>query len=268
MTATRSAVLRESALWGTAAVVVLTAHLGSALWLLRQAEAAAPPGLPEPVFVELAPEPMADAPEDLQEAEELPEVAPEPEPEIALPPLPELELPDMDTLFPPPPEAVVLNKSERPQERPEPEEEKIVEKPREKLPEPEKKKPKAPEELPATRKTTQVRAPQADRSAAPQGQVGQPSRQQVASWQSRVQAAVARHMQRTRFSGRGGSMTVTVRFSVDPSGRVAGAQLVSSTGDAKIDSALNRQAGRMPRLPAPPSGKTTSLVLPVLVVLR
>jgi len=76
-------------------------------------------------------------------------------------------------------------------------------------------------------------------------------------------------MQRTDFSSRGrGSITITVRFTVDPSGRVAGAALASSTGDAGIDSVLNRQASRMPRLPAPPSGKTTSLVLPVKIVLR
>ncbi|RDW12762.1 energy transducer TonB family protein, partial [Paracoccus thiocyanatus] len=105
-------------------------------------------------------------------------------------------------------------------------------------------------------------------TAAPQAQAGTPSPRQVASWQSKVQSAVARHMQRTRFSGRGGSVTVTVRFSVDPGGRVAGASLASSTGDARIDAALSRQASRLPRLPAPPTGRTTSLVLPVKIVLR
>lgn len=271
-----SPALRDSALWGTAAAVALAAHMGGALWILQRAEAAAPPGLPDPVYVELAPMPEAAAPPDeaetpeMTEAEPESEPEPEPEPELAMPPLQELEpLADMNSLFPPPPDAVVLQKSERPPERPDPEpepERKVVEK----QPEPKKrkKKEKAPEEQPARQATTRVRAPQSDRTAAPQAQAGTPSPRQVASWQSKVQAAVARHMQRTRFNGRGDTMTVTVRFSVDPSGRVAGASLASSTGDARIDSALNRQASRMPRLPAPPSGKTTALVLPVKIVLR
>ncbi|WP_028717363.1 energy transducer TonB [Paracoccus sp. J39] len=274
MSWTPSPALREGALWGTAAVVVLAAHLGGGLWIMQRAEAAAPPGLPDPVFVDLAPMPEAAAPEDEFEMPEMaeaePEPEPEPEPELAMPPLQELEpLADMNSLFPPPPDAVVLQKSERPPERPEREPEpepKVVEK----QPEPKKreKKEKAPEQQPSRQAATQVRAPQSERTAAPQIQAGTPSPRQVANWQSKVQAAVARHMQRTRFTGRGASVTVTVRFSVDPSGRVAGAQLANSTGDARIDAALSRQASSMPRMPAPPSGKTTALVLPVKIVLR
>ena len=42
----RASFLRDGALWGSAALVVLAAHLGGALWMLHRAEAAAPPGLP------------------------------------------------------------------------------------------------------------------------------------------------------------------------------------------------------------------------------
>ncbi|MFD2439179.1 hypothetical protein ACFSS8_01960 [Paracoccus kondratievae] len=57
-----SLMMREGVLWGSAAVMVLAAHLGGALWILHRAEAATPPGLPEPVFVDLAPMPEAAAP--------------------------------------------------------------------------------------------------------------------------------------------------------------------------------------------------------------
>ena len=42
-----SSALRDGALWGGAAAVVLAAHLGGALWILHSAKAAAPPGLPD-----------------------------------------------------------------------------------------------------------------------------------------------------------------------------------------------------------------------------
>lgn len=272
-------ILREVAIWGGAAAMVAGLHLGGALWLLRQAEAAAPAGLPDPVYVELAPLPTAAAPPDAVEQEEMAEAAPEPEPEpapepepepeIALPPLQELApLPDMNTLFPPPPDAVALAQSRRPPERPEPEPEPEPEK---RTAEPrreeqrEKVREKAAEQQPARAARTQLRAERGERSAAPQAQAGAPSQKQVASWQSKVQSAVARHMRRTRLNGRGGTVTVNISFSVSPGGQVAGARLASSTGDARIDQALSRQAARLPRLPAPPTGKTTTLVLPVQI---
>ncbi|MCV2447695.1 energy transducer TonB [Paracoccus sp. DMF] len=266
---TRSAMaLRDGALWGGAAVLVLAAHLGGALWLLHSAEAAAPPGLPEPVFVELAPLPEAAAPPEEEEMPELAEAEPEPEPEIDLP-LPELEqIPDMNTLFPPPPDAVVLQKSERPRERPEkpepePEPEpKIVEKkPVEKKRE---VKERAPEKQEARKATTQVRAPKSDRTAAPTADAGVASPRQIASWQSKVNSTVSRHMRRTRIKGQG-AIVVNLNFTVDPSGRVAGARLASSTGNAANDAALSRQVARMPRLPAHPSGRSMTLTLPVRI---
>ncbi|MFT4012376.1 MAG: TonB family protein [Paracoccus sp. (in: a-proteobacteria)] len=261
----RQGLMREGALWGSAAVLALAAHLGGAIWLMRTAEAAAPPGLPEPVFVELAPMPEAAAPPDEIETPEVEEAEPEPVPDLALDePLPVPEpIPDMDSLFPPPPDAVVIQKSERPQERPEPEPEpKQVRKEPEKKPEPKKK---APEEQPQRKAQTTVRAAQSDRSAAP-AQGAQPSPKQVASWQSRVQAAVARHMQRARVSGRrGAAMQVTVTFTLGGNGAVTGARLLGSTGDAQLDAMLNRQASRMPRLPSHPSGKSVPLTLPVRI---
>lgn len=273
-----SVLLRESALWGTAALVVLGAHLGGALWLMHRAEAAAPPGIPEPVFVELAPMPTAAAPLDEAETPEITEAAPEPEPEpepkpepepvpeIALDePLPELEpVPDMNSLFPPPPDAVVLQKSERPKDRPEPKEPEPEPKIVKKQPE-QKKKEKAPDEQEARKASTAVRAQQAERSAAP-SQGAQVSPRQEASWQSKLQAAVGRHMNRTRIPGaRGGDVRVTVAFTVTGSGGVTGARLVGSTGDGNLDAALSRQVSRLNRLPPHPSGKNIPITLPVLI---
>lgn len=277
----RSAILRDGALWGSAALVVLAAHLGGALWLLHRAEAALPPGMPEPVFVELAPLPEAAAPPDEAETPEIQEAAPEPQPEpepepepqpdFAMDtPLPELEpLPDMNSLFPPPPEAVVLQKSERPKDRPKPREPDPEPQPKlvKKEP-PQPKKEKAPEEQQARKASTTVRGQASDRSVAPT-QGARVSPRQEASWQSKLQAAVARHMNHTRIPGaRRGDVRVTVAFTVTGSGGVTGARLVGSTGDSQRDAALNRQISRLNRLPPHPSGSATPIALPVLIQQR
>jgi protein TonB len=268
MSTRSSMMLRDGALWGGAAVLVLAAHLGGALWFLHSAKAVTPPGLPDPVFVELAPIPEAAAPPEEEEMPDMVEAEPEPEPVVDTPlPEPE-ELPDMKTLVPPPPEAVVLQKSERPKELPEEPkpEPKIVEK----QPQPKKReiKERAPEKQEARQATTRVRAKQAERTTATSAETGAASPRQVASWQSKVNSAVARHMRRTRIGGRGQTIIVNVNFTLDPSGRVAGARLVGSTGNAQNDSALNRQAARMPRLPAHPSGKSITLTLPIRIDVR
>ena len=54
--------LRDSATWGAAGAVALSLHVGGAVWLLQKAEAAQIAGLPDPVYVELAPMPQAAAP--------------------------------------------------------------------------------------------------------------------------------------------------------------------------------------------------------------
>lgn len=274
--------LREGALWGSAAVVVLTAHLGT-LWVLHRAEAAAPPGLPAPVFVELEPMPEAPAPQDEAEspeqAESEPEPAPEPEPEpepepapdFAMDqPLPQLEpLPDMNSLFPPPPEAVVLQESARPKPRPEirPEPEPEPE-PRivRKQPAPKKeakKETKKAEAQPERKASTTVKAQPAQRTAAPSGGGGQPSPRQIATWQSRVNSIVSRHMDGVK--GGMNRVSITVLFTIQPNGSVTGGRLAGSTGDARVDRLLARQVRRLPRVPPHPSGKAQPMQLPVTI---
>lgn len=277
--------LRDSFAWGTAGAVVLAAHVTGAIWLMQKAEASQISGLPDPVYVDLAPMPEAAAPLDEQEAidqaaSEGADLEPEPEPEpeetaaadIPLPELPELEpLPDLSTNVAVN-DAVVLNRSERPPERPavkevEPEpERKIVERK-----EPEKEQPKERKKPAASaaqsNRTTRLEAPQGQRTAAPRAQQGSPSSpRQVASWQSKVNGAVARHMKRTRLpGGQRGAIQATLQFTITGSGQVSGMRVVSSTGNSSVDSAINRQASRMPRLPAHPSGGPQTLSLPVRI---
>lgn len=272
MTSRTGSFLRDSAAWGTAGLIVLTAHVATAAWLMRDAEAAQISGLPEPVFIDLAEMPVAAAePEEVEQVEQEesePEPEPEPEPDFSELPLPELEpLPDMNSLFPPPPDAVVLTRSERPQPRPEkPEEPKVVER-REREPEPKRERRKEPEAV-QQRETTRQEAPRADRTAGRSAPAGNVSRRQTETWQSTVQSRVARHMKRTRIPGRRGSLATQVSVSISANGTVTGARINGSTGDPAIDAALSRQAARMPNLPPHPSGAPQSLVVPVTVEIR
>lgn len=262
--------LRDSAAWGTAGLIVLTAHVATAAWLMRDAEAAQISGLPEPVFIDMAEMPTAEAEQEEVEQVEQEQSEPEPEPDFSELPLPELEpLPDMNSLFPPPPDAVVLQRSERPKPRPEkPEEPKVVER-REREPEPERKRePRKEPEAVQQRAATRLDAPRAERTAARSAPAGNVTRRQAESWQSTVQSRVARHMNRARMPGRRGSLTTQVSVSISASGTVTGARVNGTTGDPAIDAALSRQAARMPNLPPHPSGAAQSLVVPVTVQFR
>ena len=74
-------------------------------------------------------------------------------------------------------------------------------------------------------------------------------------------------MRRARLNGAGGTLRATVKVTVSANGG-ASAQLVSGTGDARIDAILARQAARMPRLPAPPDGRPKTLTVPIAVEVR
>lgn len=271
-------ILRETGVWGIAASSVIALHVAGLWWLHSSAEAATPPGLPEAVFVDLAPMPEASAPQDIVESEEQAEAAPEPEPmpepepepEIALDPLPELQpLPDLETLHPPPSDAVVMQSSrprsrpERPKPEPEP---KTAEVPREPVRQRERRR-EAPEEQVQTQRSTTVAGRQSNRNAAQQGG-GQSSARAEASWKQQIQGRVARHMQRARIDGRRGTIQATLTVTVSGNGQVSGVSLTRSSGDARVDQALSRQAGRMPRLVAPPSGRTETVIIPFQISSR
>ncbi|WP_312526413.1 TonB C-terminal domain-containing protein [Paracoccus sp. (in: a-proteobacteria)] len=281
--------LRDSAAWGTAGAVVLAAHVAGAVWLMNRAEAAQVAGLPEAVYVDLAPMPMAAAPlaqlEQVDQKESLnddPEPEPEEEPEEAEisdftpPPLPDLEpLPDMSTLIAAQ-DAVVLERSELPPKRPEREEpqreepiKKIVEKKIDKKKDEPKKRENKAQPSTESRRTTQVQAPQAERTAAPNVARGTTSNpRQIATWESKINSAVARHMRRTRVGNARGNVTATLVFTLTPGGQASGMRIASSTGNPTIDAAISRQAARMPNLPPHPSGTSRPLSIPVRISLQ
>lgn len=290
MTGRAGRVIREGALWGGASVLVVALHLGGALWIMRQAEAAAPPGLPEPVFVDLAPaeevaeEPVAPAEEPVEEAVE-PEPRPEPEPEevakpLDLPPLPELEpLDDMAELFPPaPPELetppeVVLNTSARPQRRPqrEPEQQRQPEPRRTERREPEPQRQAEPrrQEQAAPQ---QQQARRADQGAGGSGAAG-PSPQQKASlmsqWGGQIRSCISRRASAPRGVREGGR--VTLNLSVSRSGSIQGVGIAGSSGNGALDEAAVRaaqRAGRCPRAPAQLTDASYSFQLPINLQVR
>ncbi|WP_207100291.1 energy transducer TonB [Paracoccus shandongensis] len=269
----RASLIREGALWGGASALVLALHLGGALWLMERAEAAAPPGLPEPVFIDLAPaeetaeETVAPAEEPVEEVAEepvAPEPQPEPEPEkivepLDLPPLPQLEpLDDMAELFPPaPPEletppAVVLNTSARPQRRPErePEPQRQAEPRRE--PEPQRQAEPRRQEQPARQKQAR-RVEQGQQGAT--GKTGVSAQQLArdeASWKQQVGVCLLRSA--SRVSGASGARS-TVALVIARNGRVQSASLTASTGNPRVDREISRAMGRA-RCPAAPSSLT------------
>lgn len=287
--------IREGALWGGASVLVLALHLGGALWIMRQAEAAAPPpGLPEPIFVDLAPpeemaeQSVAPAEEPVEEvAEEAvePEPEPEPEPEVVepleLPPLPELEpLEDMADLFPsaPPdletPPEVVLNASARPQRRPErePEPQRQAEPRREERREPERQQRQAEprrQEQPAPQ---QQQARRADQGAGGSGASGPSPRQKaslMSQWGGQIRSCISRRASAPRGVREGGR--VTLNLSVSRSGSIQGVGIAGSSGIAELDQAAVRaaqRAGRCPRAPAALTDASYSFQLPINLQVR
>lgn len=292
MTGRAGRAIREGALWGGASALVLALHLGGALWIMHTAEAGAPPpGLPEPVFVDLAPaeevaeESVAPVEEPVEQAAEEPvEPEPEAEPELAepleLPPLPELEpLEDMAELFPPaPPELdtppeVVLNSSARPQRRPErePEPQRQAEPRREERREPERQRQAEPrrQEQPAPR---QQQARRAEQGAGGSGASG-PSPQQKASlmsqWGGQIRSCISRRASAPRGVREGGR--VTLNLSVSRSGTIQGVGIAGSSGNATLDQAAvqaAQRAGRCPRAPAQLTDASYSFQLPINLQVR
>lgn len=299
MTGWRADALR----WGGVGGMVLAAHVAGGVWAMTAMQRTTTLQLPEPVFADLLAEPTPPAPAAAPETEAaaVPETksaeAPEP-PDFTPPPLPELPpVEDFAELLPedePPPDfevppltplppvtdfaellpdsALALTSSERPRLRP-------VR--REPAPEPQVTKREERREPPqeqAKREPRRERAQPTPRAAPAEGTARQSggaqgtprasagaSKQQMNSWTSRVGSRVASHMKRTRVPG-GGRGTVTIQLSVSIAANgAASARLASSTGNAQVDAALARQAGRMPRMPAPPNGKGASFVLPIRI---
>lgn len=270
--------LQRVTLWGAAASVALGAHAAVAL-MLHRVDPGDPPGLPDAVVIELEPmwpevaageqpvpgEPQSGADQESEyetledpepEAVEEPpdEAAPQEERTNALGPGPEPGITEED--LPPVRSELALMQSARPVFRPV---RSVVQPSLQRA------------EQRQTRQQTAPVVPQDPRQSAP-AQVT-PSRgagttqAQVTSWRAQVQSRVNRHMQRARLQGRSGSVQATLSLTVSPSGAVS-ARLATPTGNGLIDSALSRQAARMPNLPPPPEGQSVNLTVPIIVRLN
>ena len=285
--------LGDSALWIGAGALVIALHAGGALWLAHQAQAATP-GLPEAIFIDMAPaESATDSVEEEAAAAEPEPAEPEVEqaeeqPPMELPELPQLEpiedvadlfpdapvipdLPELQTLTPPEIKSeVALNSSVRPDRRPvrrepEPEPE----------PEPQREPRREPEQRRRTEAQPQQQQPSQQRQqrSAQQGGGGAapgPSRQQLANLEQQWGAKIGACIQRRAGSPRGvrGGGTVAVSVRAAPNGGVQVTGIAGSSGNPQLDQAVVQAAQRARRCPAAPRGLTNasySFTLPIRV---
>jgi protein TonB len=218
---------------------------------------AQPEPQPEPV-IEKPPEPEPPPPEPVVEPPPPVEPPPVVEPQPVAQPEPEIKIPELPTL----PDAAAVLAPPPPPPKPRPQ---VVErKPPPKQRVVERRKPVNQDKPPAERTS----APTAQAQAAPtaaapsQGESSAPS-VSPASWRGTLLAHLNRYK---RFPGGASPGTVQVSFSIDRSGRVLSARLISGSGDAALDEeavAMVRRASPVPAPPAGIGGGTIALAVPV-----
>lgn len=295
----------ELALWTSAAALMLTVHVGGAIYLLRQEPvAAANNEPPAAIMIELAPEPeAANVEEDqvateTQDVQEVKSASVEPEPEPLPEPVPEPVV-EPEPVEPPPPEEVVEPLPEpepvepveeidpieqqvlaalenvevplpvmRPSPEPKPEPKKAeTKKPEKKVVEkPKQRQPQAQQQMNQAKLQTR----QSNRTAATQTSSGSSSPSiSPARWQSRVAAHLKR---RQRYPSEARSQkqegTATVRFQFDNSGNVLSVSLARSSGYPTLDAEVVSMVKRASPIPAPPANVAKTLTVPVNFSLR
>lgn len=262
-----------AARWLVAGVLILAAHAGAVYVALHWHR---PVAMADPaaaaVMIELAPLPVA-PPSEMEEVAPGPQMvqAPEPVPdapdtveEAAAPPEPQVMEPLEDLPELPPPSAL----AEALLPPPRPVEEKIPEpapKPIEK-PKPKKQASRKPA-APATSAAPRSDAAPANAVAAPSSGASASSSTAPATWRSMLVAHLNRHKRYpSEARARQEEGTARLRFSIDRSGRVVGANLVGSSGSSALDAEVLDMIRRASPLPAPPpevGGGTISLTVPV-----
>ena len=289
----------EAALWACAGVVMLTAHVGGAAWLLRAPSVMVAEGFPPAaIMIELAPEPeavfteaneiapdlqttdagapddVAPMPEEALVEEVTEEIEPEPDEEVAHadpvegPQAVEQEIEPVEE------DAVTLPDTidvPLPVFRPRPLVPKLA------ADEAQPRKPDARNPLrqdqqqraastPANRAQAQVT--QTDRNAGRQSASGSAS-MSPARWQSRLMAHLER---RKRYPpaarSRGEQGTVHVRFSIDGGGNVLSVALARSSGFPDLDNEVLSLVRRVSPVPPPPPGSATSITVPIRFSVR
>ena len=286
----RTSRFRDVLLWSTAALVMFSAHVTSAAWLLNQTPPpVADDGPPPAIMIELAAEPEAvnteseQISEDVEDAPEVasvtptpvqeivdPEPRPEPETTQTIPapePLPE-PVEEIDPIeqqmaalmenvevplpvFRPPPPRPEVKKVEEPK--------KVVKK------EKPKEKPKAtPVQTSRAALAAAAEVAQGNRNAAAQSSAGSSaSSVSPARWQSKVQAHLARRKkQLSKSRDKGERGTVYVRFNIDTSGNVLSVALSRSSGHSALDQDVLALVRNASPVPAPPPNVDRTLVVP------
>lgn len=288
----RAGRLGELALWSSAAMVVLTAHIAAAAVLLRQEpDAPAEPGPPAAIMIELAAEPEAANTEEDQvateevDSEEVASRQLEPVEEPPAEPLP-------DPVEPPPPEDVAEPiepepEPVEPQPQPEPEPEitqTIPEPPPEPVeeidpleeqmiaalenvevplpvsrppppPEPKKQPPKRVQKQSQASKASQqarLQAKPSERTAASQTTTGS-SRPSVSPAKWKSRVQAKIARNARRCPGND-TGTAAVRFSFDGNGNITNVSLSRSSGNSAIDTYIVAAVRRASPIPAPPAG--------------
>ncbi|MGH6763786.1 MAG: TonB family protein [Phyllobacterium sp.] len=290
----------ELGLWTGASLIVLTAHVGAAAWLMRElpVEAAAPEP-PAAIMIDLAPEPVVEEVSEEEIAEEapqasepvqeevMPEEVPEPTEEVAEEPPVEQEVaeeaPEPELVEPveeiDPVQEMVETQLENievpiPVRRPPPPERKVVEKekprPRETRPKREEKKAAAEAPKPKPAKTQQAaskaKAPstRSDRTAASQSSKGMfASKMSPAKWQSKLAAYLERRKRYPRGAkSRREEGVVSVQFTIDGSGNVMSSRIIRSSGYAELDGEVLSLLKRASPVPAPPAEANRTITAP------
>lgn len=233
-----------------------------------------PPPIPQPVA-----EPV---PEPTPIAETPPEPVPEPDPEPEVEPVPPVEQaqempePPPEPLPEPPPEPVVEPVAPEIQQVMAELENVEVPLPVTRPPPPAKEPPPkkvaaAPPVPPASQAARKAKAEvtQSDRTAARETSSGRGPSVAPAQWQSRLMSHLERRKRypsESRANKEQG--TVTVRFSIDPSGNVLSASISRSSGFSGLDQAVLEMVQRASPVPAPPPGVNRTIVAPVKFSLR
>jgi protein TonB len=300
----RSGRFAELALWSTAGLVVLTAHLAAAAVLLNQEPSApADQGPPAAIMIDLAAEPVAENIEEDQvsteemdsqeiasrQIEPVEDPLPEPLPEPVEPPPPE-EVAEPDPVEPEPetvePEPIEQPAPEVTESIPEPTPEPVeeidpieqqmiaaldnVEVP---LPITRPPPPPEPKKEPPKRAKPQPQASKASQKAKLQTQqADRTAAKQTLQGSSRSSDSVASWHNKVRgklnryATARRcpGTGTVTARLRIDGSGNISAVSVSRSSGDARVDDYIVSAIHRASPVAAPPPGGGGALQVPFL----
>jgi protein TonB len=253
--------LRARALrWTAAAIVVVAAHMGAALGLMHWQEEDAEDAVAGPVILELVAVPVA-TPQDtpdvahgplMQEAQLSPQAAKEAKAEV------EKELPPVD----PAPDPEIVLPAPQPETEMKPEEEEL---PREEVPQQRSASQATPAPLTTAPPRVDVKEAPVALAATP-GTAAAVSRS-AATWQKALLAHLNRHKRYPedahvrRIQG-----AVSVAFSIDRTGNVLDARIVTSSGSSLLDEealAVLRRASPLPAPPAAMPGTALDLTVPI-----